>query len=956
MKTIYRLLIVAAISMISLSAAASVYSDLESRVNALSATSTFAIVVSVDKDVTAAIAANLITESQFETLDSKIRNIYRTSTAFEGMRFGYSNMPDASHSVRNSDCIIVWNNTISDCGCDATIKIPIGVTAVFIARDDSAPVTIKRNSTLWNAPLINVEGTLIIKGAPDAPIIIDGGAVIADGSYQDGCELSETGMTTAPSEQLIVVGKVNNAAVPAFRSTYATIQNNYSQSAGSGMFINGNYPNPNMSTMFLYNTSFINIWTIAPHSDVSIGSAMFVNGGVFNQETLPGGSKDNGILMNHCHFKGNLNSNQIRSGEGARLQNGGAAFAVQGGEMNLRLKNSLIESNYSPWHGGAIFWNLSSSGQIDLEGTTFERNCGGLGAALYVQGDLVLKNCTFRENKAVIQNKNNPGYVHPAFVSGNGYDGCGGALYIQPSCAGGQDASCNLTLQDCLFDGNEADLDGGAILIYAIYNVTEPSRRDIILKLDIKGNTIISNNKAGRMGGGVALTMSNELAANRSYYNIDAEITMQGGQLTGNEALGTFTNDRATFPGTGFGGALFVDESPLTINNGFKILSNTSKNDGGAIYVGHGNVDVNNAELSGNTASEGNGGAVCVGGGSVTFQNGVLKNNTAINGGGIYLAGGSDMTFTDGLITGNHAVVNSLSSAFTTVYKGGNTGDAIGCGGGIYLQSGTSAKNTTLDINVEESFGIYSNTADRAGDDIVAEGDYTVVTVPNVTSMDLKDFAGSVAQPNWYEDYVYIESGEIHDSEYSNHGFLRADNANSGKRFHQMQTDGSGEYFNHLISFDTPYYTFSSAENKGYVCLSLGYLVLNATVHVTGLNEDENMYFVLEQMKKVDSDNWVVNKTYKVLLDGTRNKISDGVVQRTVRNIMPGMYRVRQFKTDGNNPWAWSYIVTEPLSGEISKNLILDSAEENMFRFTVTRNDGGLLNDEKIKTNTLFEH
>ncbi len=313
------------------------------------------------------------------------------------------------------------------------------------------------------------------------------------------------------------------------------------------------------------------------------------------------------------------------------------------------------------------------------------------------------------------------------------------------------------------------------------------------------------------------------------------------------------------------------------------------------------------------------------------------------------------MTFTDGLIVGNHAVVNSLSSAFTTVYKGGNgTGDAIGCGGGIYLQSGTSAKNTTLDIGVDESFGIYSNTADRAGDDIVAEGDYTVVTVPNVTSMDLKDYAGSVAQPAWYEDYVYIESGETHDSEYSNHGFLRAVNANSGKRFHQMQADGSGEYFNHLISFDTPYYTFSSAEDEGYVCLSLGYLVLNATVRVTGLNENENMYFVMEQLKQTGTDTWGVNKTYNVFLDGTRNRISNEVVQRTIRNIMPGMYRVRQFKTEGNNPWAWSYDITDPLSGEIMKNIITDNAEDNIFQFTITRDDDGLVNDENVKTNTLL--
>lgn len=56
-----------------------VFSGLQSQVNALTTSSPFETVVSVDTKVTEAAAANLITPDEFETLDAHIRTIYRTS-------------------------------------------------------------------------------------------------------------------------------------------------------------------------------------------------------------------------------------------------------------------------------------------------------------------------------------------------------------------------------------------------------------------------------------------------------------------------------------------------------------------------------------------------------------------------------------------------------------------------------------------------------------------------------------------------------------------------------------------------------------------------------------------------------------------------------------------------------------------------------------------------------------
>ena len=992
MKRIHLLaLITLLLSLVSLPIKADVYSNLAQQVNNLTTSSPFATVVSVDKDVTAAIAADLITEEQFETLDSKIRTIYRTSTVFD--HYQYASMPnDPAHRIRNKDCVLMWS---TECSISGTIEIPDGVTVVFVSLDEANGSTLKRNSALWNAPMIKVNGTLIIKGAHGKPFIIDGGAVISNGNYQNGEELSSCTMTTSVSDRLIYIDA--ESSQPDFRATNAVFQNNYAAMPGSGITVNCN--GGNAKTMFFYNASFFNIWSNSNTDGPSVGSAIFTNLARFVERTLPDGTKDNGILLNHCHFKGNLNTNNKRAGENARLQNGGAAFGTQSGHFNLRMKNSLLESNYSPWHGGAIFWNISVDGELDLQNNTFERNCGGLGAAVYVQGNLALKDCTFKENKAVIQNKNNPGYQHPAYQAGNGYDGCGGALYIQPSSAAEQDANCNLKLDGCTFEANEADLDGGAILIYTTYNASEPSKRDIHMSLEIGGNTVIKNNKAGRLGGGVAQTISNELFSRLTEYNIISSVEMKNGKLSGNEVLGTFTNDRATFQGTGFGGALFVDEAPLLkISNGFKVLNNTSKKDGGAFYVGHGNVQIIDAEIKGNTALEGNGGAVRVDGGDVimsggivsgndasmnggaiyvkgnieynygqiseneagncgggvyiengmvSFNNGILKLNKALNGGGIFLASGASMTFTDGLIAQNHALMND--NVITTAYNAKSAvSDVNGCGGGIYLQSGASAAmKTALTINVVNGFGLYGNTADRAGDDIVAEGVNTSVTVPNVTAMDLKDFEGKDAQPNWYEDYVYVQDGS--DSGYAEHSILKY-SGGSGKRFQQMLMDGSGDIYNHLVTFDDDSRTFpTSAGNDGYVCLTLGYTVLSAIIRATGLNEKESMYFTLEQLVKSEGpSDWTVKNTYPVLVTGN----GDGPVERTVRNLMPGYYRVKQFQS-GATPWAWAYTVTDPSAGVIQKKV---TKEDNLFPFTVKHVEGGtnVLHDEEYKVNEML--
>ena len=337
--------------------------------------------------------------------------------------------------------------------------------------------------------------------------------------------------------------------------------------------------------------------------------------------------------------------------------------------------------------------------------------------------------------------------------------------------------------------------------------------------------------------------------------------------------------------------------------------------------------------------SNSNGGGAYIKGGKVEFINGTLRGNKATNGGGIYLASGAQMTFTDGLIAKNHALKNG--NDITTAYNANP--NVNGCGGGIYLQSGSSTKPTSLAITVKNGFGLYGNTADRAGDDIVAEGVYTSVTVPNVTAMDLKDFEGKDAQPNWYEDYVHPDADG--DRAYAAHSILKY-SGGSGDRFQKML--GSTDIDNHIILFDE-----AQRQYGDYVCLSLGYIVLTAKIQVTDLHEKENMYFVVQQYAKNTSGAYVFVKQYPVLVKGTGNATEE----RTVRNLMPGYYTVKQMQTGATTPWAWAYTIESPAGGSYEKQELFEDGVNNVFQFKVNHvtDDHNVMHDEEIKINKMIE-
>ena len=972
------------VSLIGIPSYAGIYENLQSRVNALTTTTNFNTLITVDNDVTEAAAAALISEDQFETLDKVIRNIYRTTTAVEN--FHYGNMPSADHSIRRVNCVLRWG---VDCKITSDMVIEKGVTVVLIDGEENQGSRLYRDLAVNHTqPMITVYGTLIIKGEKNHPFVIDGSSVIS-GTYNNGLELSKLNMGANKYPPLVYMR--SDGVNSEIRAANTEFRNNCTSWAGCGVVFTGSH-----NTSSFYNTSFKNLWSVSGADTPFVGSALCSLGAVYDSTTLADGSIFHGLLLNECYFTGNLCDNAIRAEENAKMQNGGSCFAVLAGTLDLSIKNSHLESNYSSWHGGAIFWNLAN-GNLILEEDTFEKNYGGLGGAVYVQGNLSLKKCDFLDNHALMQNKGKPGYENkPAYCGGNGFDGCGGALYIQPSCAGGQPANCALTLEDCLFDGNGADEDGGAVLIYITHNNNAPNIKNVNVSAEIKGNTIIQNNTAGRVGGAIAMTMDKDLWAMINQYTINTSISLNSGRLINNDVLGNIGNTRATFTGQGLGGAIFLHYSPVTIADGFKIIENSSQNDGGGLYVANGNITAGKVDVDGNESKNGNGGAFYVNGGNVTlngsaftsnftstkgngigdggaiymnggvftlndgtlsmntaennggalfinggtldFNSGMIKgniaksngggayvaggtvnfngsfySNQALNGGGLFLASGANMTFEGGIIAENRAVTKTeISGLSKTAYHGDTSKPIEGCGGGVYIQNGTDGGHiSTLNFSFPagyNTFGLYTNEAEMAGDDVVSEGEFTYILLPKISEMQLIGFEGLDANPYWYQDY-FDTDGDDDGGYYKPNGHAVATDVHHVGRYKKILINYGNEFYEHRIPEDR-----LEDITSHYLCLTLSYNMINIKLSAENLLGTETALF------KVIRHGLNMEKEYDVLLKGVSN---GGKSTRILKNMPWGMYSVIP---DGQ--WNWAY---EPL--EPKENVRVGEAPEYEFLF-----------------------
>ena len=777
--------------------------------------------------------------------------------------------------------------------------------------------------------------TLIIEGQDeDNPIIIDGGANFSWG-YQNGDSTLIAGSGSRTLNDAII-----NYGNMELR--YVKIQNvNDINEHGGAIHIQEASTGKNGTTILEHCT--------IENCKSQIGAALLI--GKQGKDVNPEDCKISIIDSNITH---------CISGGGSQQNPGGAIRTYGNAAANLYLTRVQFRYNYARHGtsessspnvaGAALNWNAHGSDVAEtvcyIDGCTFEHNYSDdLGGAIVSQGSIVFRNTltTIQYNQAkkgagmYVQgysgeaNSNleashinydlNENLIIKNNISQAGSNAQGAGIYFlfPKSMTLNDNSAITVNLVGATITNNQTDGFGGGIYF-------ENSTTNTTYKITINLNHGNIKNNTATSGGGIYVnkgTIHSSLTEGKSLLIENNTATKDGGGLyitnggSFTMSSGEISNNSTT---SGDGGGVFMQDGSVTITNG-TIRNNVSANYGGGLYVYNSSSNLKTASFSGGNISKNQakaGGGICTNGNiELTIGNVHVEDNTATNGGGLCLLNGAGMDFGAGLIRFNHATQKD-NVLFNTA-KEQTINDIQGVGGGIYLDSNSDLTFTSLQM------GLYGNLADRAADDIFANGSGTKVTLPDVTTMNLADYP-SAGTLYWVEDYVTGDTG------YSK---LTDESQPAGYQPIRYRTA--------LESSDDIYKVAGGrAYDNTYICLALGYRNLFATIQKTGLKEGESAIF--EVYKKMNDESYAYNTT--ILLTGQKG-------QTTISKdftVSEGFWKVVETN------WSWGYDLTDPNNNErsIIKEITDTDGVDKTFHFTNTPKDiAPVKYDEDIKVNIM---
>ncbi len=548
---------------------------------------------------------------------------------------------------------------------------------------------------------------------------------------------------------------------------------------------------------------------------------------------------------------GTIEGNYAVGEEG--MGNGGGIYNVN---SIVEIEAGIIQNNFARLYGGGININdatanliIGERAAINISGNQ-ARHGGGISQAqgvCNISNDNMSISNNIAHGKHLIDSDGNEIHVGTLNTAtptiGTGY---GGGIHI---------SSATLTINGCTISGNKA---------YETYgsSISRGNGGGLYMtdcNVDIQMCNFIGN-KASLMGGGVFLK--------KGTFEITGEAKFE-------------TNSAAQ------GGGFCVYNCNVEIAKG-SINQNTATAYGGGAFfyndsTGYYPVTFSGGTFTNNTAIKGGGGVALIGKVSATM-NATIENNTAANGGGLYMGslqqsvtdGGATMTF-GGMIKSNHAKKTD-NTTLTTAYQGYSE-TVNGIGGGIFM-----GKGTTLSFAEGNSIGLYNNSADNGADDFFANGDGTIVTLPVVKDMNLKDFNGPTSRLYWVEDYV------TNDTHYEN-GPAISGNSNGSENIHRYQYALRNSLPTYPLNLETPT-TYNSSDGKGYMCLAVGYELVYLQLVKKGLLNNDDVAFKIYYYSNGEKKHYT-----DVLFTGKEGNVD---VSRTVA-LPAGSWKFEE--TD----WGWRY-------------------------------------------------
>lgn len=585
---------------------------------------------------------------------------------------------------------------------------------------------------------------------------------------------------------------------------------------------------------------------------------------------------------------------------------------------NLTLTNVKIHDNGTAGECAGLYWN--GKNMLTLDGCEIYNN--------YAQ----MAGGGFR-NESTVQFVNNVTKIHD-----NHSDVLGGGIHFY-GYAGGSVLSTAETftynLSDKLEVYNNTAPDGAGIAFQFTEKTTLTAGSSFITNFN---GAKVYNNVASNNGGGIYSINTTKPEKN---YNI--VIKLNYGEISGNQA----TN----------GGGICVQHSNIeaddnTVGHTLTVSNNSASANGGGTYLENGTLTLSSAVIQGNKAPAGaglfvynssdtyssstfSGGdftgntATTAGGGfgaygkvNITLSDVNINHNAAPCGGGIYLGNGANLTFKGGIIANNTATA-ALPSGITTGYGNVALTDLRGVGGGIALTNGS-----TLNFDVSTDFGIYSNTAATAADDIYASGQSTKVYIPKMANIDLTGYTMPVQTLYWVEDYFTNDSGYAHGSKKNTSG-------TNIVRYRTALANQSETYYIMTESTDWPSGSFFAADK--YLCLALGYTLQYVTIKKHGMNPGDNAIFDITRQGE--------STPYLTVVLACPDTGTDGIATKRVV-LTEGTWTIAE-----RDAWTWAYTnTTGPITRAISPTT---PTADRTFTFQNTPTPDAPAHSESIQTNDM---
>lgn len=414
----------------------------------------------------------------------------------------------------------------------------------------------------------------------------------------------------------------------------------------------------------------------------------------------------------------------------------------------LSMCHSVISNCYGHYRGSGLYWLAEKSARgCMIDGCEFSYNWGRLhGGGVAIAGAVVFTN-------------------HVTTVHHNHSEKNGGGMYLylyDGVAAEGTKAHNEVLLRNLLVYGNTCKLNGGGIAIGNGIDRPSTLAAGSSFTVTMEDSVVVSNNVAVGDGGGIWLKNTSSKASCRLVFPhgagkiVDNRATNGGGFYS---YQGDMTFDSMVVTGNvaskDGGGICCVQNTDFTSGGG-RIDGNSATNGfGGGICLADGTCTAGfdgEVTFSGNRAACGGGGAI-VGKSTLTIEDGTFCSNRAYMGGGAYITDGATLTIMGGCFTDNEAIVDAAHPGNeTTAFKCNHPKTSRpGFGGGVYLGSGKDKATELICTgkpDEDTDVAVYGNIAARGGDDIVCNGDFTILTLPTAQLYDDND-----NKYEWFEDY-----------------------------------------------------------------------------------------------------------------------------------------------------------------------------------------------------------